>query len=516
MSSPSDPGPPDPAAPPSVTSRHVAKGVGTTMLARLGSVIEVVAQPLYVLLFGLPAFGLYTVLWASVNLAENVFDLGMTSALQRTVPQAHDDREAAVSLAAAVLLGVLPCIVVALIASLLAPQIAPWFNVAPADQPRLIPAIRLFAWALPLWAYVEIATSALRARRLFGPEIRLRVFWEQVFRLALALLFWALGFGITGLLMAHLMSLSIICILSTRMLARYYDLGALRGGIRGRMIGETAKAGLSVLPTNIVAQIFTDGPPVVLNMLLPGARGATAAGLFGIARKIASIVQLFRTAFAYVLAPLASAATRASKAEVQTLYAFTTRLTSALVVPLAMVMAAGGTAILRLFGPGAAIAAGPLAILIVARMLEAMSGAAKPVQQVVSGYGQQLPASIIGLLLAIGAGLLLVPLRPLTGMAFAVSLGIIFAAMLPLWQLHRNDALHPFEAPFGSVIGRAALVGIGGAAIAGGIVLSMPDWLELPLLLPVLLATLWLALRVALPHADREVLGKLGRKLRLV
>jgi len=65
MSSP----PSDPVAPPSVTSRHVAKGVGTTMLARLGSVIEVVAQPLYVLLFGLPAFGLYTVLWASVNLA---------------------------------------------------------------------------------------------------------------------------------------------------------------------------------------------------------------------------------------------------------------------------------------------------------------------------------------------------------------------------------------------------------------------------------------------------------------
>ena len=505
----------DPARP-AVTSRDVAKGVGTTMLARLGSVIDVLAQPLYVFLFGLPAFGLYTVLWASVNLAENVADLGMTSALQRTVPQARDDHEAAVSLAVAILWGVLPCIVIALVASLAAPSIANWFNVAPADQPKLIPAIRLFAWALPLWAYVEIATSALRAQRLFGPEIRLRVFWEQLFRLILATIFWALGCGITGLLIAHILSLSIICLLATRLLARHYRIGALRAGISGRMVGETTKAGLSVLPTNIVAQIFTDGPPVVLNMLLPGTQGATAAGLFGIARKIASIVQLFRTAFAYVLAPLASAATRSSKAEVQTLFAFTTRLTAALVVPLALVMAAGGTAILRLFGPGAALAAGPLAIMVFARMLEAMSGPAKPVQQVVSGYGQQLPASIIGLILAILAGVALVPIRPLTGMAFAVSLGIVFAAMLPIWQLHRNDALHPFEAPFGTVIGLSALVGIVGAIVAGAIVWLLPDWAELPLLLPLLIGTLWVALRSALPIHDREMLGKLGRRLRLV
>ena len=34
------------AAQPAVTSRSVARGLGTTVLARLGAVVEIVAQPL--------------------------------------------------------------------------------------------------------------------------------------------------------------------------------------------------------------------------------------------------------------------------------------------------------------------------------------------------------------------------------------------------------------------------------------------------------------------------------------
>jgi hypothetical protein len=41
---------------PTVTSRSVAKGLGTTVLARLGAVVEIVAQPLYVLMFGLAGY----------------------------------------------------------------------------------------------------------------------------------------------------------------------------------------------------------------------------------------------------------------------------------------------------------------------------------------------------------------------------------------------------------------------------------------------------------------------------
>ena len=133
-----------------VTSKDVAKGAGTTLLARLGAVMEVIAQPLYVAMFGLAGYGLYAVLWAAVNLAENVADLGMTSSMQRVVPQARTPQEQVSALRSAIVLGVGPCLVLAAIGSVAAAQIAPLFNAADADSARLVGIIALFAWSLPL------------------------------------------------------------------------------------------------------------------------------------------------------------------------------------------------------------------------------------------------------------------------------------------------------------------------------------------------------------------------------
>jgi len=121
--------PPSPSPGPPPGSRQVAKGAGTALLARAGGVIEILSQPLYVWLFGLPTYGLYMVLWSAVNLIENIFDLGMTSALQRVIPQASDDRERATALRQAMLMGVCPCLLIALAASLGAQWIAQLVNV---------------------------------------------------------------------------------------------------------------------------------------------------------------------------------------------------------------------------------------------------------------------------------------------------------------------------------------------------------------------------------------------------
>src|SRR3546814_15496684 len=90
-----------------------------------------------------------------------------------------------------------------LLIAVFAADLAPLLNVAAHDRPLVVPAIRLFVWALPLWAFVEIATSAMRARMVFGAEIRLRIVWEQVLRLIFAGLLFAAGFGLKGLFIAH-------------------------------------------------------------------------------------------------------------------------------------------------------------------------------------------------------------------------------------------------------------------------------------------------------------------------
>lgn len=500
--------PPDP-----ITSKDVARGLGTTLVARLGGVIDVVAQPLYVWLFGLASFGLYAVLWAAVNLIENIADLGMTGALQRTVPQARHEAEAVAALRAALLFGVTPCLLLAIAAAIAAPVVAPLLNVAAADAGRVTDAIRIFAWALPLWAFIEIATSALRARRVFGAEIRLRLFWEQVMRLVLAGAFWLVSPTILALFAAHLASLALTCVLSVRLLARHYNLRlffSARAPAR-----PTLAAGLAVLPAQAVARLFGDAPPIILNAMLPGAAGATSAALYTIARKISSVVQLVRTAFAYVLAPLASAASRGGKAEVTPLYAFVTRLSAALVLPLGLVMAAGGEAVLGLFGRGAEAAHAALVVLILARMAEAVFGSAVPVQQVIGGYRAQVIASATGLAAAALAAVPLVPRLGLTGMAIAVSLGFIVAALVPLFQLHRYDAIHPFERPFARTTMLAIVTAIPAAALAW-LATTLPPGPDIAAVLVVALVAIWTSCRIALPVTDREALGKTALKLKLV
>jgi len=499
-----------------ITSRHVARGVGTTLLSRSGSVIEVVSQPLYVAMFGLAGFGLYSVLWAAINLAENIFDLGMTSAMQRTVPQAKDDAAAAASLRHALLLGVTPNLLIAVLATAFAPQIAPWLHVAARDAPLVVPAIRLFAWALPLWAFVEIATSALRARHLFGAEIRLRLAYEQIMRLVLAAALYLAGFGLAGLFIAHLASLSLTVLLSIRLLARHYRLDLLFAPAPEPLLtGQTMKAGVSVLPANIVARLFGDLPPILLNMLLPGSGGAQAAALYTIARKLSSLVQMVRTAFSYVLAPLASSASRRDLRDVGALYSYSTRLITAIVLPLVAALSAGIRPILQFFGHDAGIAYGACLILILARGLEAILGSAAPVFQVVSAYRRQLLPSIAGVSVALLLAPLLVPLSPLSGMAASVACGLLLAAAIPVLLLHRHQHIHPFREGFARTAAVALAISAAAAALAWSATL-LPRGAALAAILLVALGAIWSTCRFALAEADRRTLGKTGRALRLV
>jgi O-antigen/teichoic acid export membrane protein len=503
------------AAVPGVSHRDVARGAGAAFLARLGAVIEVVAQPAYVWMFGLATYGLYTVLWAWVNVVENLADLGMGSALQRTVPQSDDAESRAAALRAALLWGVGPCTAIALLTSIAAPWAAELVNVAPRDRPALALGIALFAWALPLWAFVEIGTAGLRARRAFGPEIRLRILWEQIIRLVLATTLWAAGVHTLGLIVAHLLSLTITAALSLRLLGSYYDLRLVfRGGGPSTAGRDTLVSGLALVPANAIARLFSDGPPVLLNLLIPGAGGATAAGLYGIARKLSSLVQMIRLALGYVMGPLASAVARHDRRSIEPLYGYATRLGTALAIPTATALVLGAPTVLLLFGPEAAGATALLIPLVIMRLVDAVTGPGGAIQQVASARYAPAATQLVGLAAAAMLLPVLLPERGAAGMALAVAAGLILANLATVAQLWWRDRLWPFHPPFPRTAAVALAVSIVLAAPLR-LLERLPEPAALALLVLLLLASLWVSLRFALSPADRATLGKAGRRLRL-
>jgi len=495
-----------------VSNREVARGAGLAALSRLGALIEVVAQPAYTWLFGLATYGIYTVLWAVVNIVENIVDLSMTQALQRVVPTA-DDAGAHAAVRFALLVSVLPASLLAMAATIWAEPLAGLLSAAPDDQMQLPLAIALFAWALPLWTFVEVATSAARARRAFGPEIRLRIFWEQVARLGFAIGFFALGVQSLGLILAHLASLLLTAILCVRLLGRYYDLHLLVGApTPPRLRAELLKTGFALLPSAISRRLFNDLPPVLLNLALPGARGATAAGLFGIARKIASIPLIVRQAFQYVLAPLASAQAAHDRSGMSSIYGFATRLSIALVIPLSALLMLLASDILSLFAPEAAAALPLVLILVLGRAGEAVVGPATPVVEMTGHRLLPLVNSAFGLALWAALGAWLVPEQGATGMAWAVTGGTVLIAWAATLELRIAEGLRAFDAA-----AWRALIAAGSASAAlwamGTLPLTAPA--RAFLLLMLFWPALWCVLRFGLAAQDRGALGNPARLLRL-
>lgn len=501
-------------AEPAVTRREVARGAGLAGLARTSVAIEAFAQPYYIWLFGLATYGIYVVLWGGVNFISNLLDLAMTNALQRVVPQQDDNVRAHSAVKFALILSVGTTAIAALLISLNAHAIAGFISAAPHDREMLPTAIAIFAWALPLWTFVEVATSAARARRAFGPEIRLRLLWEQIVRILFAGGAFLIGFHSLGLIVAHLASLALTTLLSIRLLSRYYDVRLLwRAPIDSVLARELTLTGLGLLPSAMSTRMLIDAPPVVINLILPGAQGAAAAGLFEIGRKLSTVPYIVRQAFQYVLAPLSSAQARADRSMIATLYHFTSRISTATVVPLAGLMIFAGPDVLSVYRKEAAPALAILIVLSTARALETIVG---PASAIVEMIGHRLLPTLNSALSVLSWALLawlLVPTHGAFGMAVAVAVAIVLPAYAAMVELGISDRISPFDRKLFQGLG-IALVGVAAMGLTEYLLDGLARFLTLQFL--VWPATTWLALRYGLTREDREGLGGFARKLRLV
>ena len=506
MTSPAEPGP-------AVTRGEVARGAGLAGLSRAGALIEALAQPLYTWLFGIATYGIYVVLWSAVSLLTNLVDLSVTSALQRVVPTQQREELAHGAVKLALLVSVLPAALIALVVTLNAEWVAGLFSVAPEDAEQLPLAVALFVWALPLWTFVEVATSAARARRAFGPEIRLRIFWEQIARILFALLFFALGFQSIGLMIAHLSSLALTALLCIPLLARYYDLGlVLRAPIPAALARNLIGSGLALLPANLARRMLIDAPPLAINVMLPGAAGASAAGLFEVGRKLSTVPHIVRQSFQYVLAPLSSAQAHADRSEIAPIYRFASRVSTALVVPLAGLMIFTGADVLSVYREEAQAALPILIILSVARALEAIVGPAGTIIEMIGHRALPLLNSVLAVAAWILLALWLTPAQGALGMAIAVAVAIVISTYAAALELRISDRLWPFDRKLLQAL-LIASIGIGFMALVeyltGGPIRfasNMTIWA----------VTSWFTLRYGLTREDRLAFGGLSRRLRLV
>jgi O-antigen/teichoic acid export membrane protein len=318
-----------------------------------------------------------------------------------------------------------------------------------------------------------------------------------------------------GLLIAHLCSLAITAGASLRLLDRYVPLRDVARLPAGRdATREMALAGLAVLPANILGRAFSDLATVVANLLAPGAAGASAAGIYAIARKVSSIPQIVRATFGYVLAPIAAAAERGDRPTIQALYDFAVRLSLLLAMPTCAALIAAGPAILGLFARGAEAGLPILIILVISRGIEAAVGPASAIQQVIGRRVLPLQNSLVAVAASAIVLLAAAPLLPGIAVALAVATGQALVATRSVGQLRREEGLFAFLPPFGRTLTVAISVSMAIAA-TGLAARPLPLAGEGSLVIMVWIAGLWAGMRFGLPESDKLALGKMGRRLRL-
>ena len=490
---------------------RVAGGAGFAFLGRLGALVEALSVIVFTWVYGASTFGLFAVLWSYIKVSTAFSDLAMTTALQRFVPKA-DDHEADLVAGHAIKLSFLVSTLLAVAGFLSAPAFAGFISAADADAEKLVTVIRIYVWVLPFWTMVEVATAAIRARRTFGPEIRVRIFYEQGIRLIAAVAFGMLGYMTYGLFLAHLVSVVLAAGLALRLVAKHYNLKAvLSAPLTGPIAREMRSYGTSVMPANTIKKLFSEFPVMFLNFLLPGAAGAAAGGYYAVARKIASALQAVRMTFEYVMAPLAAEKDgHGDRAALHDMYAYATRLSICLALPFGGALVLARHDILATMDPEFQAAAAAIAILCLGRVVEAATG---PSSAIVEMLGHRLlPAinGLAGLAALLGLGVWLIPQYGVTGAAVAAATGLNVTALLGLLEGHFLFRLWPYD----KQIARPLLVSVLTTGVLMALVPVSANW---PAPVGIVAAVAGFALafliivRLGLSHDDAEALGRLGK-----
>lgn len=490
----------------------VAKGVGSAFLGRLGALIEVAALPLLAGLYGREKLGLFFTLWAAVRVTTMLSEFAMTTTLQRFVPRTESPERALAIFRIAILTSLTLSLVFTAFIMVKAPLLAGIIHAGEADKSHLVAIIRVYAWVLPFWTMVEIATASVRAKRRFGPEIRIRVFYEQGLRFIAAVIFFLIGFESFGLYYAQLLSVAVAAVLSLKLAGRHYDLS--------RFFKVKADPGLTLdmlsfaalmTPSTLLRKLNSDLPILLLNQLLPGAAGAEAASDYGIGRRIVSTLQAVRQSFEYVVAPYA--AFRHAREEHEALaemYAFSTRLISSLVLPLGVLLIFAADDLLYVFEKEYRLAGGVILILVLGRIVEGMTGPASALIEMIGGRALPLLNGIVGLTTLIALQVWLTPMLGPLGAAVAAAVGLNVTAIMSLIEAWAFFGLQPYRL---SLL-RPIAVAVGASLIAGMILpkvsLIGPGYSLIVSVAGVFL-TVWALVRWGFEARDVAALGRLGK-----
>lgn len=389
-------------------------------------------------LYGAEGIGLYLLAYAALDTLNKLAVMGLDQAVLTHAARRHaaEDMDGMYEIIGqAIAISLAAAFVITTGLSLLAPWLAHVFF----NKPELGMALRLMAWALPFWALSAILLFAARALRVMHDEVITKAIVEPLVILALALGFYALDWGPSGLWVAVLVSAMAGAGTAAYMFSRKFSLARLWHGLwvipgRWRLYCFAMQIGLVELVSELLKRIdmFLIGRYLTMDML----------GIYGIAQEWASTIKKIRQAFNPIFVPVMSAAYQNNdRASMLHQYRNVTRWILILNACVLGGIILAGDALMHLFGSEFGLGAPIAVMLTLALAIQGVLGVSE-LFLLIDKPWINLINTIGALLVSIGLNLWLIPRYGMLGAAGAV---LILQTILNLARLIEVAALYHLQ-----------------------------------------------------------------------
>jgi O-antigen/teichoic acid export membrane protein len=419
----------------------VAKGGGIAFAGNfVGRFFAFLLQILLTRVLGVAGYGLYALGFSVLGITHTVSMLGLQNGVVRFGAMYHGAGDRArlkgtlllaigISFVSAVIVGT----VLFVLASIIARSV---FN-----EPDLTAPLRVFAFALPFYALVAMASFSARALRRIDYDVAISHLFRPVLTLLAVGTSFLLGYRLMGAVSGFLVSMVLSAGLGLYLLHRLFP------DLTSKLRAKYEPKRLVLYSSTVLLVGLSQLLIMRTDRIMLGILGAVEdVGIYNAAATLAVQTTLFLVSFNAIFSPIiADLFHRGRKEELEALFKTTTKWIFTLTLPMVLVFALFARPIMRVFGAGFA-AGGPVLISLgIAHLVNASVGSAGFILIMTGRQKLELMNNLILGGLNILLNLLLIPRFGVLGAGIATGLSIALVNLARLIEVYWLYKVHPYK-----------------------------------------------------------------------
>jgi O-antigen/teichoic acid export membrane protein len=442
--------------------RILARGTGISLVSRLfGRAVGVLTQVYLARVLGAALFGLYSLGYTLLRMAEIIIPLGLDQAVLRFSRQKSESDRPRTSMVIrqALIIGAITGAIFGAGTLLVAPSIA----IRVFEDSRLVVVLRWIAFAIVGIGIFQIGVSASRLSK----DMRFAAITQDILQplsnIALASIMLAIGWGLSGALVSLVASYILATILIVVILQRLFPDFLKLFSSPAVKISDLLRFSI---PAS-VARIFASSIMMFDRMFVGMFLSMRDVGIYQSASLAATIFPIILYSINAILGPMiADYHHGGMRDRLDDVYKLATRWGITLGLPgLILLLVMPGEVLHIIFGGEYGIGSIPLSILAIAQFINLSVGGVGVMLTLTGNQNIWARLTVISFALQVCLSLVLIPRYELIGAAVASGLAIALLFLIGLFYVHKREGYWPYDRkivkPFiaGATTGIALFIG---------------------------------------------------------